>query len=88
MALHENCGKGKKMRWWNPVSSCFGDSALFVSDGTDVGLERKSLRNRAWSRLTRKRTVPVEIAGDAMEADMKRHTSDGKKVRYCLFARV
>lgn len=90
--LEKDNGKKKKKTkiCWGGVFSCFGDSTVY--DQLDVGnkeFERKPVRKRAWSRFARKKkTVPIEIAGNAMDCEMKRRNSDRKKVSNLFFFTV
>ncbi|XP_078166752.1 uncharacterized protein LOC144561613 [Carex rostrata] len=84
--LEKDNGKKKKTKLcWGGVFSCFGDSTVY--DQLDVAnkeFERKPVRKRAWSRFARKKkTVPIEIAGNAMDCEMKRRNSDRKKENNC-----
>lgn len=85
MTVHEKDNgkkKKKKRSWWNAVLSCCGDPNVYNLDGTNKEFVRQPARKRVLSRITRmKKTVPIEIVGNAMDCETKIGcTSDGKKV--------
>ncbi|KAF3322307.1 hypothetical protein FCM35_KLT13448 [Carex littledalei] len=82
--LEKDNGKKKTKLCWGGVFSCFGDSTVYELDVANKEFQRKPVRKRAWSRFARKKkTVPIEIAGNAMDCEMKRRNSDREKVNNC-----
>jgi hypothetical protein len=76
--LEKDDVKKKTKACWGGVFSCFGDSTVYELDVANKEFQRKPVRKRAWSRFARKKkTVPIEIAGDAMDCEMKTRN-------YCL----
>jgi hypothetical protein len=81
MIVHEK-DNGKKKRWWTGLFSCYGDPDVCDIDGDNKELVRKPVWKKVLSTITRKKkTVPIEIAGNTMDCETKiRRSTDRNKV--------